>query len=236
MTVMGSALALATSLVIVGVWALNWKFGFPASADKISRLNTVIAVAAYVAAMIAAGFAIVAYRQASGLPELEPVIKFQANHPNTLNFWVNPDRQIPPWVTPALSGATELVMLHSPNSMIGSVLLKNNSRYSARNPGLRIEFDGLLFNAANPYWTTVEWWTPHHANGSRIIQWDGGVDNIVHGNWSRGLPDLNFNEVVVTRKNPSPKLVVTFIADGCDPVTKPIAVNIQEGRAPSFDF
>jgi hypothetical protein len=72
----GSIIALGSLLAILAVWNWNYRFGLPASADKVTRLNTVVATSAYIAAIIAATFALVAYWQSSGLPSLEPEISF----------------------------------------------------------------------------------------------------------------------------------------------------------------
>ncbi len=106
---------------------------------------------------------------------------------------------------------------------IGTVLLRNRTKYSARNPGIRIEFDGLLFYDAHSGWKPVERWHPEH-NGYKAIQWDGGVDNIIHGKWSRNLPDLNFSGVVII--NMKPTLIVTVVADGCRPRTVKVEFRI----------
>jgi hypothetical protein len=89
----------------------------------------------------------------------------------------------------------------------------NTTKYAARNPGLRIRFDGLLFNGLPAGWTSVERWGEW--NGLKAIQWDGGTENIVHGKWSRTLPILGFNEIIPITDEPT--LVVTVVADGCAP-------------------
>ena len=93
------------------------------------------------------------------------------------------------------------------------MVLTNKTKYAARNPGLRIQFDGLLFNGIPPEWTSVERWGEW--NGLKAIQWDGGIENIIHGKWSRTLPIVGFNEIAVI--SDSPTLIITVVADGCPP-------------------
>lgn len=65
LTLAGSLIAVGSVVAISGVWVWNFKFGLPASADKITRLNTMVAASAYIAAIIAAVFALIAYWQSS---------------------------------------------------------------------------------------------------------------------------------------------------------------------------
>lgn len=55
---------------------------------------------------------------------------------------------------------------------------------------------------------------------------DGGTENIVHGKWSRKLPAINFNEVVVIRQDPPPALTITVVSDGCNPQKFPFPLDI----------
>lgn len=151
----GSLMVLASVAVIACVWKWDYRFGLPASADKITRINTIVATSAYAAAIIAAIFALIAYWQASGLPSLEPDIRFPPFHFHSPVF---PARlqQPPPWVDassvrfPASRPDNSVLMIGrvGGSELILTVELKNTTKYAARNPGLRIQFDGLLFNGA----------------------------------------------------------------------------------------
>jgi hypothetical protein len=70
----------------------------------------------------------------------------------------------------------------------------------------------------------VETWSEQ--NGLRSIQWDGGTDNIVHGKWSRALPVMGFNEVAIISE--TPMLVVTVVADGCEPKEFKFILDVRE--------
>jgi hypothetical protein len=104
-----------------------------------------------------------------------------------------------------------------------TVVLENTTKYAARNPGLRIHFDGLLYNAPPYGWTSVEQWG--EKNGQKAIQWDGGTENIVHGKWSRTLPIVGLNEIVIISAKPT--LVVTVVADGCRPKEFTFPLNVE---------
>jgi hypothetical protein len=232
----GSIIALATVLTIFGVWIGNLKFDLPSSVDKVTRINTVVAASAYVAAIIAAAFALIAYWQTSGRPSLKPEV---SQSPFRFSELEARSREAPPWIrtwakpfprnwndyskenadlftfhwgedppkssVPMLEGVVSNTFL--------TVTLVNRTKYTARNPGLRIQFDGLLFNDIPSGWTPVARWG--ESNGLMAIQWDGGIDNIVHGKWSRTLPIVGFDEVVVIKR--WPELIMTVVADGCRP-------------------
>lgn len=219
-TLAGSIIVLLSVLTIAGVWIWNLKFGLPVSADKITRINTAVAASAYIAAIIAAIFALVAYWQTSGLPSLEPEINFLPFRSRPPTFTATRHDPPPPWVDINLipfpdswKGTLPPVLDRGSSSQIFTVVLTNKTKYAARNPGLRIHFDGLLYNGIPREWTSEGQWG--EKNGLKSIQWDGGTENIVHGKWSRTLPIVGFNEIVLSSYEP--KLVVTVVADGCLP-------------------
>jgi hypothetical protein len=229
---LGSVIVIVTALGVIAVWVLNWKLGLPANADKVSRINTVVAVSAYVAAVLAAVFALIAYWQASGLPSLkaDAVVSNYGARGYTLDP-IAKNRPVPDWVkinaspfeslrdpvavTQGEDGQPVLPQLGTDGIQLQcEVTITNTTKYSARNPGIRIGFYGLLYKGdVGDGWKVVETWGPD--NGLRTIQWDGGTDNIAHGNWTRKLPRLNFYEVVVIDQNPT--LDISLVADGIGP-------------------
>jgi hypothetical protein len=235
------ALLLASLFLILSTWFRNWHLDLPASADKVTRINTVLAVSAYTLALIGTVAAVVAYLQASGRPSLKAEIKFQELAIEGLTFKA---RAIPPYSMPSwlAEGSVPfsraepfepLIIVRSTdspvrgiNELLGEVMLLNTSNYAARNPGLRIDFDGLLFQNLIGDWLPALYWQTGK-NGYKAIQWDGGTEYIVHGKWTRTLPQLDFNEVVIYRMDPPPKLVVTVVADGCKPVYREIPLKIE---------
>jgi hypothetical protein len=60
-----------------------------------------------------------------------------------------------------------------------TVTLNTANLYAAKNPGVRVELEGL--NGIGPQ---AGWHAEHvHMLGIRSIQWEGGTDSIVHGKW-----------------------------------------------------
>ena len=90
----GSIIVIGSILAIASVWKWDVGFGLPRGADKVTRINTIVAASAYIAAIVAAVFALIAYWQASGLPSLKPEIEF---FPLDAPLWAT-SREPPPWV------------------------------------------------------------------------------------------------------------------------------------------
>src|ERR1019366_8299891 len=89
-----------------------------------------------------------------------------------------------------LPGTQSRQRITPPDQPFGEITIINGSRYSARNPGVRIEFNsfGLPSMTLNDGWSTIS----TNDLGVSAIQWDGGANYIVHGKWSRKLPSLDF--------------------------------------------
>lgn len=75
---------------------------------------------------------------------------------------------------------------------LATVTLKNASPYAAKNPGVRIELEGLGGLSEQQGWETVTFAT---LVGITAIQWDGGTDSIIHERWSRALPSLDLSDI-----------------------------------------
>jgi hypothetical protein len=215
----------ATIFAILSTWIWNWKLFLPATADKTTRINTVVAVSAYVAAALAAVIALVAYWQASGRPSLKSEITFPGLRPNELAFEAYKPSKVSDWVDTDKRADIRMLQLRDAN-LLGTVVIKNSTRYAAQNPGLRISFDGLYFNALSSGWTVADSWGDQR--GAKAIQWDGGTESIIHGKWSRKLPDLDFNGVIVHRLNPPPRLFITIVSDGRRPKTKKMLISLND--------
>src|SRR5262249_26465867 len=151
--------------------------------------------------------------QSSGRASLVPEIIFPGLPPNELAFdvtFVEGDQGWPSWVDETAepfgpgAPAQRTMLARGPSGqLVGSVELRNEAGYAARNPGLRIEFDGLLCHSIEAGWQSAADWGDFR-NGYKAIQWDGGIEQIVHAKWSRFLPRLNFNEIIVSRVQPPP--------------------------------
>jgi hypothetical protein len=227
LAVLAAIFVVATIFVILGTWIWDWRLLLPATTDKATRINTVVAVSAYAAAMVGVVIALIAYWQASGRPSLDPEIAFPYSVPNKPVFDAYRPPQIPDWVDAEERANARMLRIKGASSL-ATVVIKNSTRYAAQNPGLRITFDGLYFNAINEGWAIEDSWGD--MRGAKAIQWDGGTENIIHGNWSRRLPSLDFNGVIVYRLDPPPELVVTVVSDGCRPRVENIKIELRHSE------
>lgn len=91
-----------------------------------------------------------------------------------------------------------------------------------KNPGVRIQLEGLGSLGPQEGWQTVTFAT---SVGITAIQWDGGTDSIVHGQWSRALPALDFSDVCELFPGGT-ALIVTIVADGVAPLVRRLPVRV----------
>jgi hypothetical protein len=200
--ILGTAgILLATIVAFAGAALWNWRYGF-ATHDKLLVINTVVAIGAFILVAWGVIVALAAYVSATGSPDLSAEIAFRFSFPNHPTFKVA-DKQL--WL-----GDWRTVEPY--RQVEGRVTITNSSKYSARNPGLRIVLDGLGGLSAQPGWTVVG-----QANqiGITSLQWDGGADYIVHGEWSRVLPGFNVQGMFAYKDDPA--FIVDIAADGFGP-------------------
>lgn len=219
-----AVLAASTGFATVATWAWNWSIFLPAATNKATRVNTVVAVSAYMAAMIGVIIALLAYWQASGRATLEPKITFPSLEPNKLLFDAYKPLQTPGWIDVDKKSAIRMLRAMD-GSLSGTIIIRNRARYAAQNPGLRITFAGLYLAEPAPGWSIVD--SLGETRGIRAIQWDGGSEKIIHGKWSRKLPGLDFTSVIVYRLDPPPELIMTVVSDGCTPRSWHVALNLR---------
>jgi hypothetical protein len=203
-------LTVGTTLAILGTTLWGWHFGL-GHGDLPSRINTVVAVCAFILVAATLFVALIAYLAATGRPDLEPQLHFPNSDVNR----------------PVLRAAPSQRQIERSPQSVGNVVLVNRSRYSARNPGIRIELDGLGGLAPQPGWTGI---ASENDTGTVAIQWDGGADYLIHGNWSRVLPNLDFGFVSESKSDRPPQLVVTVAADGLKPTAHRVPVTILDSR------
>jgi hypothetical protein len=149
---------------------------------------------------VATGVAVAAYWAATGVPNLQFEINFQFSSTNEPVFkLVSVSGNDPAWrrIDPfAQNRAT--------------VGLVNRSRHTAHNPALRIDLVGIRGLKPVTGWDGVV-----HVRqvGLTALQWDGGANYPIHGNWRRELPALVLDDVDL-RLDGEVALVVTVVADG----------------------
>jgi len=224
LAVVAAILIVGTIFAVTATWAWIFKFLLPATTDKATRINTMVAASAYATALVGAVVALVAYWQTSGSPSLEPEITFPGSCPNEPIFQAYRPVQIPEW-TDIDQKATIRMLRAEGSGLLGAVAIKNSAKYAARNPGLRITFDGLYLKIPSPGWNIIESWGDER--GVKAVQWDGGTERIIHAKWARSLPDLDFKSVFVYRFDPPPKLILTVVSDGSDPQSRNVPIGIR---------
>ena len=68
--------------------------------------------------------------------------------------------------------------------------------------------------------------------GVTAIQWDGGANYSVHGNWSRILPEIDLQGLTVWFEEGAPAFNLTLVADGFKREKKVPVVLISPGGTP----
>jgi hypothetical protein len=191
----------ATIVAFLGAAFWNWHFGL-VTHDKVLVINTVVAVGGFVLVAWGVIVALAAYVSATGSPDLSAEIIFRfsfANHPTLMvadqTEWVGGWRRVKDY-----------------RQVEGRVTITNSSRYSARNPGMRITLDGLGGILAQEGWTVL---SSANQIGITSLQWDGGADYMIHGQWSRVLPTLSVTGMFAYKDDPA--LIVDIAADGYEP-------------------
>ncbi|MER6355678.1 hypothetical protein ABT186_28660 [Streptomyces sp. NPDC001634] len=199
--------------VVLGVIFAGWTLGLGTD-DRAVLLNTALVIYTCLLTAVAAVVALLAYRASTGRPDLGIEITFNFSFPNEPVFVAEHDED----------SSSERRKLQSFKQTWATVTLKNASVYAAKNPGVRIELEGLGGLGEQPDWETV---TFTGQVGITALQWDGGTESIVHGQWSRALPSLDFDGVRELVPNGT-ALVVTLVADGIVPVSRRLPVRILD--------
>jgi hypothetical protein len=175
-------------------------------------LGTAAALASFFLVAVAGVVALLAYWAASGAPDLDLRVAFGHAQPR-MPILLAADQTDP---------AAQLTVRRDPESM-AHVTIVNRSKYSAKNPGVKIELSGTDSGFPDPRtWNQIETAT----NGACIaIQWDGGVDYIIHGSWERLLPAFGMGGALVTA-NMTPELTITVVADGIAPLVRKYRIEV----------
>lgn len=197
--VMITVVLILVSLGVAGAVVWDWKFGIPIS-DKGTRINAIVALGAFLLVAVGVVVSLVAYLAATGRPDLAPYVTcFGQSGTPIINAVKASEHES--WAERASSAY-----------MVCNVLIRNRAPYAARNPGVRlgIRSKDLSFK----HW---DGWQPVNASdipfeGVKSIQWDGGSDQMIHGNWTRRLPP-----VVVKIVPDQPKFVIAVVADNFRP-------------------
>ncbi|MFD5636225.1 hypothetical protein ACFWJM_19140 [Streptomyces sp. NPDC127077] len=203
----------AGGVLLYGVLGWHWTLGLEIH-DRTTLLNTVLVIYTCLLTAVAAVVALLAYRSATGRPALDIEITFNFSSPNEPVFLA----------AERTGNGLAWRNIDSFKQSFATVVLKNSSLYAAKNPGVRIELEGLGGIGAQLGWEDIKR-VPQI--GTIAIQWNGGTDSIVHGRWSRTLPSLDFSELIELDRNKT-ALVVTLVADGLTPLSRRMPVCIYD--------
>ena len=173
--------------------------------DKLAAETVVLTGAGFLLAVLAAVVAILAYRLAARQPKLELTAHLSDGlFGGPIVFLIAEDKSLPEPSEGELRRLSSYGELPEPmwpreydDLLTLQIGIRNLSSYTARNPAVRIEFLGLYGDLESP----VEWQVLK-TTGRVLVQWEGGADYAVHGNWTRQLPPLNLIGMVAEKSNP----------------------------------
>ncbi len=211
------AVLVATAMVVGFVAWGGWSLGISHNhrSDPAAVVGAAVAVVSFLLVLLGTVVAVAAYVAATGAPELELEIKFPGMDTNDLAF------EVERFDDESLTGLSEenksrFRRIPAGWAAQGTVVLRNQSAYAARNPGVLIELAYGITGASmarNSGWiATREDEQPYGVKG---LQWDGGIDFIIHGRWMREIP-LDFSGVKIFGDGHE-SLTVTVVADGYGP-------------------
>jgi hypothetical protein len=146
---------------------------------------------------VAAVVALVAYQAASQRPDLVATIKFAFSHANL---------PVLPHVE-QVDGGAQLIDLDSSVDLVARITLTNKTKYSARNPYVRLELINLAGLTVPTDWSLVT----TGVAGPTEIAWEGR-DRSVHD--KRDLPQVNFAGAKMLRNAPHYRIDLHVAAEG----------------------
>lgn len=212
--VVTTAIIAAGAVIMTGIYAWDWSLGL-GRADRVSVIGTALGLLGAVYAGAAVVFALAAYLAATARPKIRVDLHFNQSDPNRPVFGAD-----------GRNDAPEGWLFASPTQQAGfSITITNDSKVAAHNPGLRVEFEGIRHVQPANGWAVLHGVS---TDGARILQWDGGTDNIIHGRWERRPPFLSINSPAfpIQIRQHGAAVVLTLVADGVEPITREIPVQV----------
>jgi hypothetical protein len=172
--------------------------------DKSLLVTAAAALGALLFAAVAAALAMAAYWAASERPDLELQAVVNGSEPNPSEIVLTLGNAVPGkparWVPAALRLGLEL---------------RNQARYSARNPAVRV----LLYGFAVAELMSTSRWTQAATprdGASREFLWGVGLDLAIHGSWSQQLDPISFLRLQLDMAAPRHEIVIEYVAEGMD--------------------
>lgn len=153
--------------------------------DRLAEVSDILAGGTLLLALLAGLVALQAFASATGLPQLQLQILLGTSDLNELMFHVD-GRETKKFEVERRATDLDSVTTYS-NNITGSIILANRNAYSARNPSIIIEFNGIgvldSSYSANIGWSITE----HNLIGISRLQWDADPASSIHGYSDRRL-------------------------------------------------
>jgi len=167
-----------------------------AFADKVGE----IAGGTLLLAVIGGLVALQAYAAATGLPDLGLQMRFEYSQKNL------------PVFRGSVAGNGWVEATSPPVQTIATILIRNRSDYSAKNPALVIRLVAMAFDhrKEDGGWVVIE----SSNTGVSAVQWDGGPLYSIHGDSIRRLPLLDLHNLRYMPEEGEPALMFELLADG----------------------
>lgn len=203
--VIGTAAAFLVGVVLVALAYQGWTFGL-GTHDKPTLVTVALTADALFFGFVAAVLALAAYWSASGTARLSIEIRFNYSDVNKPVFRVDDAREFDKWVP-----IEPFKQTHA------SVVLRNGTRYAARNPWVCIALRGISLSAAPAGWKAT-----NTANmvGITELMWQGDV---AHGLMPLPLPNFVLSDSCLVPPL-EPVMEVTIVADGLKPLIERLPV------------
>jgi hypothetical protein len=176
--------------------------------DRLAEATAIIAGRTLLLALIAAIVAVMAYAAATGLPDLKLQVSFPFSTVNCPRF-------------EAIKDEHGSINSRPFKQTTGTVLLRNESAYSAKNPAVIVPLESMYAagdfdQLRNAGWVITGF---SNTNGVTAVQWDGGPNYSVHGKSVRQLPPLQIQRLIHRDKDGAPGFDppgfwVELLADG----------------------
>jgi hypothetical protein len=189
----------------VAVWvALVLSSNAHSFSDRLAEAGVIIAGGTLVLALIAAVVAVMAYAAATGQPDLKLQVSFPFSTVNRPKIKAHRGKE-EGW----------LLADHFKQTT-GTVLLRNESVYSAKNPAVIVRLVNLYFLDNLDALRVAGWVVIGFANtlGITAVQWDGGPNYSVHGKSVRQLPPLSLQQLKHPLYRGPAGLSFELLADG----------------------
>jgi|SRR5579859_3069132 len=190
--------------------------------DHIAVIGNFFALGALVLALGAGVVALLAFAEATGLPNLQLKFILPFSHPN--------EPTLPKAETRTGGEALTTVPRHQTQA---TVYIKNDSHYSGKNPAVIVHLNNMVLlphgYEATEDWKAIEYYS---TQGITVLRWDGPTA-LIHGNSEYRLPPLILQGLAYGIGTPS--LTFEILADGYrrqSPINIPIRYKPRDGELP----